>query len=274
MIIFLFFIPRAISLVKIVKKLIKYLYMAEGSRDGNRYEQQNGEPNDIIRQLFSRIGELSDAISGRPNQVDTESEVRRTFTGNGHANRETNANPSGQSTSRPTAGPSASRPANRYRPYTVRQHFPGQRPSRSARKEVKKKANISENKPFLRDLVLLSGPDDQVVPRQGTRLALNEKGHVISGCRFTKGQSMIEVERSIIEAFEGKIPPGVDIELLISVHASLVVPSLAPGQDGIDGVMLHRLYRNKPVYIRPNRQLFDLASCVSQVIFHFIHIHY
>ena len=105
---------RAISLVKIVEKLIKYLYMAEGSRDGNRYEKQNGEPNDIIRQLFSRIGELSDAISGRPNQVDTESEVRRTFTGNGYANRERNANPSGQSTSRPTAGPSASRPANRY----------------------------------------------------------------------------------------------------------------------------------------------------------------
>ncbi|XP_028417887.1 uncharacterized protein LOC114542566 [Dendronephthya gigantea] len=136
----------------------------------------------------------------------------------------------------------------------------GQRPSRSTRKEGKQKANVSENKPFLRDLVLLSGPDDQVVPRQGTRLALNERGHVISGCRFTKSQSMMEVERAIIEAFDGKIPPGVDIELLVSVHSRLVVPSLAPGQHGIDGAMLQRLYRNKPVYIRPNQQLFDLAS--------------
>ena len=42
--------------------------MADGNRDGNR-EPQNLESNDIIRQLFSRIGELSDAISGRPNQV-------------------------------------------------------------------------------------------------------------------------------------------------------------------------------------------------------------
>ena len=67
---------------------------------------------------------------------------------------------------------------------------------------------------------------------------------------------MIEVERTISEAFDGKIPPGADIELLISVHASLVVPSLAPGQHGIDGVMLQRLYKNKPVYIHPNRQLF------------------
>ena len=50
--------------------------MAEGSRDGNRYEQQNGEPNDVIRQLFSRTGELSHTMSGRPNQVDRGTEVR------------------------------------------------------------------------------------------------------------------------------------------------------------------------------------------------------
>ena len=167
--------------------------MADGNRDGNR-EQQNLESNDIIRQLFSRIGELSDAISGRPNQVDTESEVRRTFTSS-NASRERSTNSIGPSTSRPSTSRSSNEPTtNRYRPYSVRQHFPGQRPSRSARKEGKQKANVSDNKPFMRDLVLLNGPDAQVVPRQGTRLALNERGHVISGCTFTKGQSMIEVE--------------------------------------------------------------------------------
>jgi hypothetical protein len=121
----------------------------------------------------------------------------------------------------------------------------------------------------MRDLVLLSGPDDDMVPRQGTRLALNERGHVISGCRFTKSQSMIEVERTIIQAFDKKIPPGVDIKLLISIHSTLVVLSLAPGQCGIDGTMLQRLYRNKPVYIRPNQQLLDLAShgIVQQVFY-------
>lgn len=204
--------------------------MAEGNRDGNHREQHNNGPNDIIRQLFSRIGELSDAIS-RPNQVDTDSEVRRTFTSTGIATeRNTSQSTSRSSTTRPFTSTSSNEPQNnRYRPYAVRQHFPGQRPSRSARKGGRQKANVSENKPFLRDLVLLSGPDDKVVPRQGTRLVLNERGHVISGCRFTKGQSMIEVERTIFEAFDGKIPPGVDIELLISVHATLVVPSLAPG---------------------------------------------
>ena len=80
---------------------------------------------------------------------------------------------------------------------------------------------------------------------------------------------MIEVERTIIEAFDEKIPPGVDIKLLISIHSTLVVLSLAPGQRGIDGTMLQRLYRNKPVYIRPNQQLLDLAShgIVQQVFY-------
>jgi hypothetical protein len=40
--------------------------MTEASRDGNR-EQSNLEENDIIMQLFSRINELSNAISSRPN---------------------------------------------------------------------------------------------------------------------------------------------------------------------------------------------------------------
>ena len=102
--------------------------MAEGNRDGNRREQHDNEPNDIIRQLVSRIGELSDAIS-RPNQVDTESEVRCTFTSN--ASRLSRERNTSQSTSIPSTSRSPNEPPNnRYRPYTVRQHFPGQRPSR------------------------------------------------------------------------------------------------------------------------------------------------
>ncbi|CAB4011261.1 Hypothetical predicted protein [Paramuricea clavata] len=50
--------------------------MTEASRDGNR-EQSNLEGNDIIRQLFSRINALSNAISPRPNQANTvESEYQ------------------------------------------------------------------------------------------------------------------------------------------------------------------------------------------------------
>ena len=93
----------------------------------------------------------------------------------------------------------------------MRQYFPRQRPSQSARRQKKRKKNAGENKPFMRDLVLLSGPGDNSVPRQGTRLALNQVIllHIIFGCRFTKSQSTIEVEQTIIEAFDGKIPLAV-----------------------------------------------------------------
>ena len=59
--------------------------MAVGSRDGNRREhvKHDNEPNDTMRQLFSRIGKLSDAMS-RTNQVDTESEVKQSVDGSGN----------------------------------------------------------------------------------------------------------------------------------------------------------------------------------------------
>jgi hypothetical protein len=82
-----------------------------------------------------------------------------------------------------------------------------------------------------------------------------ENGHVISGCRFTKGMTAAQVEIAVIEALDGKIPEGVDIEILMSMHTSLVAPSLAPGHQGIDGAILQRLFQSKHIYIRPSRQL-------------------
>ena len=121
----------------------------------------------------------------------------------------------------------------------------------------RKTAATSDNRPFLRDLILLSGPSDTTVPRQGVRVELSEHGHIITECQFTKNMTAAQVEIRIMEVFEGKIPRLVDIELLISVHTALVKPNLAPDQQGIDGVILHRLFKNKPVYIRPSCELLD-----------------
>ena len=38
------------------------------------------------------------------------------------------------------------------------------------------------------------------------------------------------VEACVKEAFEGKIPDGVDLEILTPVHSTLVKPTLAAGQ--------------------------------------------
>ena len=117
------------------------------------------------------------------------------------------------------------------------------------------RSKAKENIPFLCDLILLAGPAESVVPRQGRRIALTEHGHVLSACQFSKAMNEVQVETTIMEAFGETIPALVDIEIVMSVHNKLVKPTLAPGQEGITGVILHRLFRNKPVYVRPNKVL-------------------
>ena len=40
-----------------------------------------------------------------------------------------------------------------------------------------------------------------------------------------------------------------------STLIKLVNPTLAPGQEDINGVILHRLLKTKPIYVRPSQQL-------------------
>lgn len=104
----------------------------------------------------------------------------------------------------------------------------------------------------MRDLILLSGPNETNVPRQGARVLLSENGHVVTACQFTKGMSESQIEAKIMEAFDGKIPDLADVELLMSVHTALVVPNLH-GTWSIHDVILHRLFKDKRVYVRPSR---------------------
>ena len=43
------------------------------------------------------------------------------------------------------------------------------------------------------------------------------------------------------------------------VHRTLVKPTLAPGQV-LNGVMVHRIFKEKPIYIRPLEQICDVSS--------------
>ena len=81
----------------------------------------------------------------------------------------------------------------------------------------------------------------------------------------------VQVETTIMEAFVDLIPPLVDIEILTSVHSKLVKPTLAPGQAGIDGITLHRLFENKTVYVRPSRVLLpDFLQVRPIFMFNFV----
>ena len=54
----------------------------------------------------------------------------------------------------------------------------------------------------------------------------------------------------------------VDIKILKSVHNKLVKPTLQPVKEGITGVTLHCLFKNKPVSVRPNKVLLPDPSKV------------
>jgi hypothetical protein len=216
----------------------------------------------IVQRLLDRVEDLSQSLlsaSSESGNNELNEEVNRVFgrtnrTGSSQQPQENIANPRRSTASMSTATHYQRAIAPRYqmpRNLTRRQHrAASQRP----------KASNNRNKtPFMRDLILLARPKDTVVPRQGSKLLLIEHGHVITACQFRKDMNPAQVLTEIAMAFSDKLL-DVDIEILMSVHSSLVVPTLAPGQDGIDGVILHRLFKEKPVYIRPDRQLINPVS--------------
>lgn len=99
------------------------------------------------------------------------------------------------------------------------------------------------------------------MPLQGTRLVLTENSHILCSVRFTQDLSDAAVETSIIEASGGKIPPNVDTELMISVHSSLVTPTLAPSQF-LDGIIPPQDFSIKTVFIRPSRRLRNTGNLI------------
>ena len=56
----------------------------------------------------------------------------------------------------------------------------------NTRKKGKSKGDKSPNGPFVKDVILLGGPDHENVPRQGARLWLMENGHVVAAATFTE----------------------------------------------------------------------------------------
>ena len=111
----------------------------------------------------------------------------------------------------------------------------------------------------MRDVILLTGPDINSVPRQAKRVWLVENGFVMSGFQLQKGWLECVVEACLREAFEEKIPVGVDLEIFMPVHSTLVKPTIAPGQV-LNGVMVHRIFKKKPIFLRPFEEIYDVCS--------------
>ena len=57
--------------------------------------------------------------------------------------------------------------------------------------------------------------------------------------------------------FGDKIPENVDFEILQSCHTKLLKPALASSQCGLNGEMIHRIFKGKPIYVVPSRKIFS-----------------
>lgn len=215
-------------------------------------EQDSRQTTDIVRQLITSVKQLSDQMASGSQPRSVDNEISQVF----GRSRATNAGPSSTTSTSSGIGVGGnSSCASQAGGLSHFRRLSNQRRIGSNVNKRTKKARLPDSSPFLCDLVLLNGPTTNVVPRQGARVTLMEHGHMLSACRFTKAMTEIDVELTIIEAFGDKIPRLVDVEILTSVHSKLVKPTLAPGQEGINGVILHRLFKTKPIYVRPSQQL-------------------
>ena len=107
------------------------------------------------------------------------------------------------------------------------------------------------------DFLLLPDANYDVVPKQAPKVLLIEHGHYIIGVQFRKEWTAIEVMQKIRESYQSIIPAAVEVQLCTSVNTKIIKPSIAPGQT-LNGFIMHRIFKNKTVYVRPNATLLDL----------------
>ena len=186
-------------------------------------ESSQSGAKEILSQIFCRIGELSDALASpeRPSNNsskmginDTVEEVSRVF-GRQHyppsvktsvtTNRISNSATHSASTAQPSVAVSSQQFRKPSPSYNNKRYFGNQRSaikSNRWRKGREPKTKKGSTGPFSRDIILLSGPDDKDIPRQGSKVFLQQNGHIISAFEFNKGWSEIDVEIEIRQAFQ------------------------------------------------------------------------
>ena len=225
-----------IELAARVRELSSAIAQSDGMANGKERKEENYRSSNDIEQEISHLF--------RPRNAIIEEPVTNSSTGR------LSAQPSDsemKSVSSPTFAYQTTTPI-----YSVRRNFGGRSMLRKKQKTVTKRL-VMEG-PFLRDLVLLFGPNDNLVPRQSMKLWLSEHGHVISGIQLQKQWTREEVDECLRNAFADKISHLTVLEILMSVHTKLLPPKIGAGQS-LNGMMVFRIFKEKPIYIRPSEAL-------------------
>ena len=137
--------------------------------------------------------------------------------------------------------------------------FNNSRPGQNIHKKGKTKSEKAPNAPFIKDVILLGGPDHENVPRQGARLWLMENGHVVAAPTFRKEWD----EKALLDflklLFPSKLGAFDDVEVVMLVHCHLMPPILAPGQ-ALSGFLLQKVFKDNTIYIRPMREILPMEQ--------------
>ncbi len=251
----------------------EHFALAPNLLDKNNMANSHHHHQQLLSEIASNINVLSSAlVQGQHNQnqnsqrhfSSVEDEVASTFN---RQTTQTATRPFSSGIGRVLSNPGiAPRPATPITAttassfghtgpmYTMRRNFTsGQHRGRAPYKRNTKVTSCVKG-PFFRDIVLLPGPDFCSVPRQTNKVWLSENGHILTACCLQKEWTEEEVIHNIRALFANKIPDHSNLTILASVHTKLLPPTLAPGQ-ALNGTLMHRLFKTKPVYVKPSVQI-------------------
>ena len=94
---------------------------------------------------------------------------------------------------------------------------------------------------YVKDVILLAGPNEDKVPRQGVRIFLSENNHIVSGATFSKDLDYLPLCDFLKSLFPSKLGEFDDIEILMPVHSKLLPPNLPPGQQ-LSAFLLQKIF--------------------------------
>ncbi|XP_028259851.1 uncharacterized protein LOC114434702 [Parambassis ranga] len=109
---------------------------------------------------------------------------------------------------------------------------------------------------FNKDVILLPNPSWGIVCRQGTKVWLHKRGHILSAFEFQKVWDHETVIQRIRDGFGERIPEDVSLQFLMACGNKLVCPKLQKGQE-LNGILIHKVYKTKALYVKPSRMLLD-----------------
>ncbi|KAG7455575.1 G2 M phase-specific E3 ubiquitin-protein ligase-like [Solea senegalensis] len=128
----------------------------------------------------------------------------------------------------------------------------------------RRRARAQQHDHFNKDVILLPNPSWGVVCKQGTKVWLHKHGHILSAFEFQKVWDHQTVIERIRDGFGERIPEDVSLQFLMACGNKLVCPKLQKGQE-LNGILIHKVYKTKALYVKPSRMLLDDSEDDNQL---------